>query len=62
MILTLWDNDKSDCEINVWFDLTYWAIPFCIYWLKVDCTTGFQKAFDFHFLCFGINFEYWRWK
>jgi hypothetical protein len=62
MEFDVWSNEKSELEVHLYFDLTYWALPVAIYWLwDNDCHTGIQNSFSVKLLCFGITLEYWKW-
>lgn len=44
-------------------NLSYWALPLCIYWWGPhDVVTGIHFCISLKILCFGFEFEIWRWK
>ncbi|KKN77461.1 hypothetical protein LCGC14_0360200 [marine sediment metagenome] len=51
-------------EYTIWLvtDLSYWALPICIYWYGPhDHTTGIVFNISLKILCFGLTLEIWKW-
>lgn len=54
----------KDPEYTIWLvmDLSYWALPMCIYWYRShDHTTGMVFNISLKILCFGVELEIWKW-
>jgi len=56
-------GDNPEYTVSAWFDLSNWALPLGINWRYVDDILS-NKCFNIQimFLCFGFNFEIWRWN
>ena len=48
--------------IDLFKNLTYWALPLCVYWWNY-CDVKENKCFNLEikFLCFGFSYERWVW-
>jgi len=44
-------------------NFNYWALPLCIcWWGPNDTTTGINFSILIKILCFGFEFEIWKWR
>lgn len=56
-------GNNPEFTLYLFHNLRYWALPLYIYWWGPDdVTTGINFSISIKFLCFGFEFEIWRWN
>ena len=56
-------GNNPEYTIHLFTNLSYWALPLCIYWWGPhDAVSGINFTISINVLCFGLEFEIWRWK
>ncbi len=56
-----WGKDP-EYTIHLLTDLSYWALPICIYWYGPHgCNIGIAFSVSLKILCFGVELEIWKW-
>ena len=56
-------RDNPEFTFYLFANRSYWALPLCIYWWgPEDVGTGIHFSISIKFLCFGFEFEIWKWK
>lgn len=56
-------GDNPEYTIHLFTDLSYWALPLCVYWWgSNDSGTGIHFSISIKVLCLGLTFEIWRYK
>ena len=56
-------GENPEYTITTWYDFTNWKLPLGVNWRWFTDVAN-TKCFDieFMFLCFGVQFEIWRWE
>ena len=55
-------GDNPEYAIEMWYDLTSWKLPLGINWRRFVVNETKSFTFELMFLCFGIQFEIWRYR
>lgn len=57
---------NPEYAIYVYHNFNIWggriAFPFVLSWWNCKMADGWNFSIDLCFLCFGFEFEIWRWK
>lgn len=61
--MTIQWGKNPEYTLYLYFQPRFLALPLQIgWWWITDAVGNKQYSQSLHFLCFGIEFEIWRWK